>query len=71
MRTAVQDHKNLYRIDGSFIVNEDDSAYQSALARNNKRRADLQATKKVDARIDNLEQKMDLILSLLQNKGNV
>ena len=69
MRTAVQDHKNLYRVDGAYIVNEDDAAYQAALTRAAKRKQEAAADMEVESRIDSLEQKMDLILSLLQDKN--
>lgn len=67
MRTAVQDHKNLYRVDGSFIVNDDDAAYQEARARSVKRSQQAQAQHETEARITALESKIDLILTLLQD----
>lgn len=66
-RTAVQDHKHLYRVDGAFIVNDDDAAYRDAVARSVKRKQEIQDHQKTESRIDNLESKIELILAMLQD----
>lgn len=62
MREQVKDHRGLVRVDGSFIVNEDDDAYRAALARKKKR----QQLEQTEKRLEMLEDKMDLILQILQ-----
>lgn len=62
MREQVKDHKGLVRVNGSFIVNEDDDAYKAALMRKKKAQQEAQTEQRLDA----LEGKMDLILQLLQ-----
>lgn len=58
----VQNHANLVKIDGAYVVNEDDTAYKAALARREQSRKQ----KQMETRVDALEGKLDLILQLLQ-----
>lgn len=64
-RELVKDYKGLVKVDGSFVVNEDDDAYSVALARRAKQKQD----QMLEARVSGLEDKLDLILELLKQKA--
>lgn len=63
-REIVKDHTGLVKIDGCFVVNEDDDAYKLALSR----RAKAAKEQELEGRVSNLENKLDLIIGLLQQK---
>ncbi len=64
-KEKIEGHDALVKVDGTFVVNEDDAAYQAALAR----RAREKKIQETESRLDSLEGKMDLILNLLQQKA--
>lgn len=66
MRQTVIDHKNLVRINGSFIVNEDDEGYRAALAR----RAASKKQQASEARIADLERKLEMLMQIVEDKNN-
>lgn len=63
-QTKISGHDNLMKIDGAFIVNNDDAGYQAAKVR----RARELSIQETEQRINSLENKMDLILNILQQK---
>jgi hypothetical protein len=64
-REIVKDYKGLVKVDKSFVVNEDDEAYNIAMAR----RAKMRKEHELENRVTGLEQKLDLILDLLKQKA--
>lgn len=62
MKESVKDHKNLVKVDKAYVINTDDAAYEAALKRQKKQRE----IESLTERMDNIESKMDLILTLLQ-----
>ena len=64
MRQQVIDHKNLVRVDQSFIVNEDEGAYRAALARRNMSKKQ----KESETRIADLERKLEMLMKLVEEK---
>jgi hypothetical protein len=66
MRQTVINHKNLVRINESFIVNEDDDAYKAALAR----RAMAKKTSESEARIAELERKLEALMKFVEGNNN-
>lgn len=65
MKQPVEGHNKMYRVNGAFIVNEDDEAYAAALARRKKQTND----NLIEARVTALEGKLDTIIEILL-RGN-
>ncbi len=61
-RELVKNYKGLVKINNTFVVNENEEEYQLALMRLEREKK----LKEMDNKINNLEEKMNLIIELLQ-----
>ncbi len=66
MEHKVEEYPDLRKVDQCFVVNTNRSEYVKALARQKKQREE----RELKQRVDKLDEKMDLIIQLLSNRGN-
>lgn len=65
MEHKVEEYPDLLKIDKCFVVNTNRGEYLKALARKKREKED----KDLKIKVKELDDKMDLIIKLLQNKG--